>query len=409
MPSLLNLPAGLVGQQLIDAARARTHAARDEVQDIMLRSVRERRDLTDAELRQVETLGAEVQLTEDLVARHAEGQADPDGLDHTRGSRPLGAGVGGYDSLVPGLLPDAGQLAEMIEHVRSGAPARRWNVRPAAPGGGTSLDGARAAVTTSGTGVATLHGGAHVLREPRRISVAASLPVEYVEGQAGEFGYITFGAGTAEIQTEGSAKQEYAAITNGTAVPAVIAVWTDFTRQVFTSVPAFEQRLRGKHAALVAKREDALMVARINAASGTQTHVAASSSVPYGDSLMVAAGKVLDSDVAAAPDLVLVNPTDLPALFPSDGQGVRGESPAQDFRLRLNGLDVYPTSAVTAGSAIVGAFGAGARLVIGQTPTVMIDAVSQLKANKITLLTEEAVTLAVDEPTAFVLVDLNGA
>jgi hypothetical protein len=124
---------------------------------------------------------------------------------------------------------------------------------------------------------------------------------------------------------------------------------------------------------------------------------------------MVAAGLVLDSDVAAAPDVALVNPADLALILPSDGTGSRGESPSADFRLTVAGMQLYPTSAVTAGSAIVGAFAAASRFVVGQAPTVMIDAVSQLKSNKITLLSEEAVTLAVDEPTGFVLVDLSGA
>jgi hypothetical protein len=396
------------------AARRKFDELRSQAEAVIAIAQAEERDLTEDELRQVTEWSAEahslaraIELNEQEEQRAAAVNAlaaelysgAPAGAASLGGAAPVvGGDAAGY-SAVPPLMPSRAQLAEMVRMATQEQTARRWTVEG---------DQYRAAVTTTNTGTPVAGPNALTLPEPRRISTAAGLAVERVNGVEG-VAFPVFGAGTADIAAEGATKPEYAAITPGSATPQMISVWTDFTRQTDLTVAGFEQRLRAKHAAMIAKREDLLLCTRVLATTGIQTYVAPTTSTPYGDSLLTAAGLVLSSDVAAPPDLAIVNPADLPKLFPSTGTGVLGEAPSTALRLNLHGMLVYPSTAVAAGSAIVGAWGTASRFVVGMPPTVLIDAVSQLKSNKITLLSEEAVSLAIDEPSAFVSVDLNGA
>lgn len=161
-----------------------------------------------------------------------------------------------------------------------------------------------------------------------------------------------FGAGSADVVTEGSAKPEYDAVTAGSATPAVIATATDFSRQLQLSHPAFEARLRTKLAALVARREDQLLVSTVSRTTGIGTH-SAPTGESYSDSLLAVAAKVVDSDLAAEANLAVVNPADVVKIF-GDATGSSCENPESELRLRLHGMQLYPSSAVSAGSPLVG-------------------------------------------------------
>lgn len=394
---------------MLTAMRARFETIRTVMTSTYAMVDAEHRDLTEDELRSVTDLGAEANrlaaAIEHLSAEHVRAQqvSDLNASIDAGGAQNLGtgssayAGLGGGES-VPPLMPSPDQVAEMFRAATGDATAHRWTV-----------EHTRAAITTTNTGTTqSLGSGGSVLRQPRRIATAVPLTVERVEGVQG-LAYPVFNAGAADIAAEGAVKAEYAAVTPGAAVPQMISVWSDVTRQALLSMPAFESRLRGKHAALVAKREDQLLVSRLQGAIGVQT-VTATTGMTYSDVVLAAAGLVLSSDVAAEPDIILCNPADLPELFPgSTSTGASGESPVAGLRLDMHGALVYPTSAVAAGAGIVAALGAATRYVLGLDPTVLVDSVSQLKSNKITILSETACSLAIDEPSGIVIVDFTAA
>ncbi|GLY63716.1 phage major capsid protein [Amycolatopsis taiwanensis] len=213
--------------------------------------------------------------------------------------------------------------------------------------------------------------------------------------------FPVFGGGNAAIAAEGATKAEYDAITSGDASPKVIAVWTDLTAQMHT-MAGFEARLRNKLSALIAKQEDALLVSTALGTTGIQTYTAAAGEAAA-DSLLHAAVLVTNSAVGADPDVAVMNPADVVEVF-SGSVGMSGERPENVLRLSLHGLRVYPSSAVAAGTALVGAWSAGSQLVVGLRPIFMVDPYSQMKSNKVTVLGEEAVNLMVDEPEGFVKV-----
>jgi hypothetical protein len=382
---------------------------RGQINTLQTRAHDAGRDLSADELREVTDVSTRARALYDDIAPYAEdeqraraigalahelgggGAVELGAQDHTRTAYEI---LGGADQ-VPPLMPSREQITTLY-----GAVAEQRAVRVEVTGEQLHT---RAVVETADTGLPTAGLQTTGLREPRRIATAARLGVQQVAGVEG-VSFPVFGAGAAEIAAESTTKTEYDAVTPGTGVPQVIAVWTDTTRQTLTSVTGFEARLRAKHAALVARREDRLMVARVLGTTGIQTHAAAAS-VPYADTLLRAAALVVDSDVAAEPDLALINPTDIAMVF-GGATGRQGETPTEQLRLNLHGMTVYVTSAVAAGSAIVGAWSASSRLIVGMRPTMLVDAVSGLKNNLVTLLLEEAVTLAVDEPAGFVSVDL---
>lgn len=383
-----------------EAHRHATDTAKRLVDDATLRSQQGGGDMTAAELAEIEQLSRASQSYVRVCDAYEDQQREA-AVNHTAAVVEGGALVA--DTGVPLLSPSADALRALHEASYGDEPVQR---RVHADKG----DQHRAAITLTTTGTPTVGlDGSVIGREPRRIAVAAQIPGTQVQGVAGTVFPVFGSADTAEIAAEGATKAEYDDITSGTATPAMIALWTDYTRQVALTLPAFEAKLRAKLAARVARREDKLVVARVLATTGIQTLQAATTSVPYAESLMVAAAMVLDSDVAATPNMALVNPADLPKIFPAaTATGANGESPASGLRLDLHGLAIYPTSEVSAGAAIVGAWSVGSEFLVGMPPTYLVDSMSQLKSNKVTVLLEEAVTLAVTEPKAFVSVDLNG-
>jgi hypothetical protein len=404
------------------AARVQYTHARDAADALLVRAEAEARDLTADELSEVEQhsrrarhAAARVEQLEAHqtrsraveLAAHAVAHGEP-----VPGTAAAAAGPGRRASDVPTLLPGAAQLAEMVRAASTDQGQHRWTVGDPVDGqtqhrpGAASLAGGevRAAVTLTGTGTPVTSIDGRPLTEPRRIAVAAGLPVTTVTGVSGAV-YPIFGdADSADVVAENALKPEYDAVTSGTATPQVIALWTDFTRQVDLTLPAFASRLRAKLAARVARREDVLMVARVLATSGIQSYTAPAAQ-PFKDSLLAAAALVMSSDVASAPNLAVINPADIVAIFGGSATGADGTTPAEELRLNLHGLTVYPSTAVAAGTALVGAWAAAAEYVVGMRPTVLIDSMSGLKNNRITMLMEEAVTLAVTEPAGFVNVD----
>jgi HK97 family phage prohead protease len=293
------------------------------------------------------------------------------------------------DGLAPPLMPARELTAAMLRFAQEGRSVRFTTDDPKA------LE-QFATVTTSLTGVPAVTLNRSVL-EPRRLATTARLPVTDVPGVA-PANFPVFGAGSAEITAENVAKQEYAAVTLASSTPQMINAWTDFTRQVQLSTPAFEQRLRSKLAALVAIREDKLLIA--TALALTLPTFAKTAGVARSDALLQAAATVVGA-VGAQPNVAVVNTADVPGIF-TGSVGAGGEFPEEELRLAVRGMTVYPSADIATGTALVGAWPAGASLVKGLPPTYLVDAVSGIKTNKITVLLEEAVALAVDDLSAFV-------
>jgi hypothetical protein len=394
------------------AARKRYEAIRSELAEIQTRARDTDVDLTPAELRTATDLANEAtelyNAIESLTAQEAR-SASVAAVAHDvyggAGSGGGSVGVGGPQSApassgalvaVPPLVPSADRVAELHRAAMSGG---RENLRVSVVPTGDEGVQHRATITTTQTGTPTVGLNGPLLNEPRRISIAARLGVEHVAGVEGAHFPVFGSTDAADIVTEGSTKPEFDQVTSGSAVPQMISLWTEYTRQVVLSVGSFEQRLKRKLAARVAAREDLLLCTRVLATTGIQTYEGAEDE-PYGYSLLGAAAQVLASDVAAAPDLAIVNPLDVVKIF-GDAVGGFGESPTEQMRLNLHGMTVYPSSAVAAGTSIVGAWQAAATFVVGLSPSYFVDSMSGLKTNKITTLLEEAVNIAVHEPVGF--------
>ena len=333
-------------------------------------------DLTPAQKTRWAELDREVDELAEQIADKLDGQRQA-AIDAHLGDDHPGS--------VHSLLPDERTLRHLYGAVTEGGSVKLEN-RAAVLSGDTGADQLTARMSTAG-------------REPRRIARAAALPTQRVRGIE-SVAYPIFGAGDAGIQTEGQAKDEFDGITPGTATPQVIAVWTDVSRQVLATQQQFEARLRSALASKVARREDVLLVTEVLGTTGIQTLDMATVDP---DAVLQAAAMVASSDVAAEPTLAVVNPADLPDLVGVDvGSGGRASPSLESFLPSIHGLALYPSSAIGVGEILLGAWNAAARYVVGMPPTFMVDALSQMKTNLITILLEEAVTIGVDQPEGFV-------
>ena len=333
-------------------------------------------DLTPAQKTRWNELDAEVDQLAEQIADRLDGQRQA-AIDAHLGD--------GYASSVHSLLPDQRTLRHLYAAVTEGGTVRMEN---------------RAAVLSASTGANQITAPMQTTgREPRRIARAANLSTQRVRGME-DVAFPVFGAGDANIQTEGEPKAEFDGITAGGVSPQMIALWTDVSRQVMLTQTTFENRLRQSLASKVARREDVLLTTTVLATTGIQTLDMATADP---DAVLQAAAMVASSDVAAEPNLALVNPADLSALIGVDvGSGGRSSAPLETFLPTVHGLELYPTSAIGAGEILVGAWNVASRYIVGLPPTFLVDGVSQIKNNLVTVLLEEAVNIAVDQPEGFV-------
>src|SRR5699024_2051224 len=118
------------------------------------------------------------------------------------------------------------------------------------------------------------------------------------------------------------------------------------------------------------------------------------------ESLLEAAAVVAGSDAAADANAAVVHPKDIRKVF-KNAYGLSGETPQAELRLNIHGMAVYPSTAVDEGEALVGAWNAASKLIVGLQPTFMTDPYSQMKSNIVTVLGETAKNIAVFEPRGF--------
>jgi hypothetical protein len=121
------------------------------------------------------------------------------------------------------------------------------------------------------------------------------------------------------------------------------------------------------------------------------------------DAWLDAAAMVCAGDVASEPNLAVVNPADVRAIVGTDvGTGGSASPAFQSFLPTIHGMQIYPSNAISSGEILIGAWNVASRFIVGVPPVVLVDAVSGIKTNEVTILMEEAVQIAVDEPQGFV-------
>lgn len=372
---------------VLDSLREKRQQTHADATVIAKRAADANRYLTQHEQSEFERLTGELDALDERIAQVADEDRRAAGQDATiRGieSRPVTQPGVGADRRLPPLMPD-GPVLEELHRALGDNRSTRVETRAAVT---SPASGASTLTTTIGSGRG----------EPRRIASAAGLSVDEVAGVE-RVAYPVFGAGDAGLTAEGVAKTEYAAVTPGLTNPQMITIWTDVTRQAILTMTDFEAKLRTVHAARVANREDKLLVDTVLATGGIQTELGAAVTA---DKVLTAAAKVSAGGAGADANLVILNPGNAAAVLgTSVGQGGSASPEFSEFLPRIHGMQVYLSNHVAAGAALVGAWSAGSRFVVGLRPTVLIDAVSQIKTNTITILLEEAVCLAVDEPLAF--------
>lgn len=369
---------------------------RNQIDGLQTRAVDENRDLTEAELNSVKAKAAEAkaiytEIAPEIEEHHRHGQV---AAMQAQIQPALAEQDAPSPDAVPPLLPSGALLRAAHACFNEGRTAARFTVGEAPPG-----QQHRAAVTTAQAGVPTGQ-LERTPREPRRLAVVAGLPSQTI-AWGSDVVFPVWTGGAANVVAEGVLKPEMTNPAAGSVVPSTIAIWQDVTRQA-DSLGNFRARLEQKLAAKVALREDQLLVSTAIGTVGRQTYVAPVSE-PFADSLLHAAALVLGSDVAAPPNVAVVNVADVKKIF-GGGVGAGGESPESMLRLDLHGMTIYPvpTAALAVNKAVVGAWSAMARLIVGLAPTLLVDAVSGMKNNLITVLLEEALGLAIDEPTGLV-------
>ena len=362
----------------VNEMRAQRAALYDEMKNLHEGAARRGQDLTGKQLKRWNELDRQVdELADEIDQKVRDERAAA--VEHHMSEGEAGQGR------VHSLLPDERTMRSLHAAVEDSTTVRLES---------------RATVLTGDTGADELTGQMRLSsREPRRIARAAGIPSQRVRGVE-SVSFPTFLAGDADITAEGVTKAEYDNISGETATPSLIAIWTDVSRQTLLTQTSFEAKLRQVLASKVARREDELLTTTALATTGIGTLDMAS---PDPDALLEAAGMVAASDVAAEPNLALVNPADLADLVGVDvGSGGRASPGLEQFLPTVAGMALYPTDAIDAGEIVVGAWRAAARYIVGLAPVYLVDAVSGIKENRVTILLEEAVALAVDEPSGFV-------
>ena len=356
----------------------------DEMHDLAANA--DTRTLTDAEADRYEQL--ESALT--ASRRSGEIRARQNAYETPTGGPVFNTAADDDGAGLPSLLPSREDMAELYNATRERRAAVVQTPRLL-----------NATITTTQTGRTTQALGVTDRGGPRRIAELGQIQPDRVEwGESTAFPIL--GAGTPPSATgEGSAKPEYAAITPGTATPQTLAVWTDVSEQAL-SLTNFSLKVENKLARLVAAGENELLRAKVAGTAGvvTQAFTAGDQAVQ-----ILRAAAIIEAALGLPPSLILYNSADVVAIF---GTSVAQASPQEiaELSVFLFGMRALPLTTQPAGFVLLGAWGAGSRLVLGLDPTYRTNPFTQMKNNIVTLMLEEAVDLAVEEPEAFRIVDI---
>lgn len=225
----------------------------------------------------------------------------------------------------------------------------------------------------------------------------------------------------AAVVAEGASKPEGTEAYTLRTVPIVkIAVWIPITKEALDDVPFLESQIRGRLAYNVQRVEETQVLTGSGAvgppqlirglynASGIQTQAKGADPTP--DAVFKAMQLVRGAAGSGfmEPDGIVMHPndwTDIKLLRTVDGIYLWG-APSQEGPDRLWGLPVRQTTGATQNTALVGAFAAGAEVYRreGITITASTEHASYFIENKVALLAESRLGLAIWRPTAFATV-----
>lgn len=216
--------------------------------------------------------------------------------------------------------------------------------------------------------------------------------------------------------TEGNSKPEGAlAWTLRNTAIRTIAVWIPVTRQALDDNDFLEGEIRNRLIFMVNRREETEVLVGDGSApnlrgilntSGIQTQAKGAEAVPT--AILRGIGKVQGSAGSgfADPDGIVMHPNDfvdMMVLQTTDGNYLLQAVLQQSPQARLWGLPIRQTSAITEGTALVGAFALGGEVFrrMGITVMASTEHSTYFIENKIALLAESRIGLAVQIPTAF--------
>jgi capsid protein len=258
--------------------------------------------------------------------------------------------------------------------------------------------------------------------QPRRpLSLLDLIPTSPMDGAS--FGYLQEGGsfdGAAET-AEGAVKPEgQITLTEAEVTAATIAVWQRMRRQQLADVPSLADTITSRLTYGCLRRLENQVLAGDGVGENILGILATSGigDVPFAAAVALS-DLALDGIVAALlsehqPDAVAINPLDYGAMLKAreganagarlDSAGAFGAQPAT-----LWGLPAVPSTALTQGEALVGAFGTCARLFIREPITVRVsDATDDdYLRNVLRALAEMRAGLAIWDVKGFVRVDLK--
>lgn len=215
---------------------------------------------------------------------------------------------------------------------------------------------------------------------------------------------------------EGVAKPEAALDwTLRTETASKIAVWIPATTESLQDISWLESTIRNRLVFMLRRREETQLlngdgtapnISGITDRTGIQTQAKGTDPTP--DAILKAANLIRVNSFYE-PDGLVIDPLDMQdirLLRTADGIYIFG-SPSDPYTaLRLWGMEVRETTAQTDNTAIVGAFGTAAQVFrrTGITVTASTEHASYFIENKVAILAEERLALAVYRPNAFATV-----
>lgn len=373
--------------------REQAEQVRSAITALQDKATEEDRDLTADELAEIETRSAEYKTMTDEVEKLTDVEARSQAVANLAASV-YGGGAGQDDSLRPySLVPSPEQILELRSAATEKRDAEVFHARVRED---ELHVRSTVALTNTGGRVIGVDGR---LPNPRRIVTAVGLVPEESDARGGSG--ARFGATEAESSpgtAEGSTKPEADAITALTIPILPLARWTDITSMAQLSAAGFLDGLASWHAQFVAKDEDRLIVAAVEAAAGSPIGTGNGAA-----DVRTAVAMVTDA-VSADADIVLCHPDDyaqVSAFSPTSGGDVASWSE------RIGPALIYPTSAVDSGTVLVAALRASGRFLVASPPRTA--SLANLKTNVTTVLTEEHVGFGVRLAGAAVAVDLDAS
>lgn len=246
----------------------------------------------------------------------------------------------------------------------------------------------------------------------RRLTIADLIPqgttarsnISYVEEQAG--------TNAAATVAEGAAKPESAlTFVEQTASVKKIATWLPVTTEIMEDEPALRSIIDARLRLFVQlEEEDQLLsgdgtgtnLTGILNASGLQTQTVGADPVP--DAVMKAMTKI-QVNAKFQPSGIVMHPNDwqeVRLLKTADGVYIWG-SPADEGPMRMWGLPVVPSEALTEGTALVGAFNVASQIFRrkGISFAVSNSHANFFTENKLAILAEERLALVHYRPAAY--------